>query len=62
LGGLLLRGGEGRGKEGRGGDGKGGKGREGRGGEERERKGGMKGKGEDNCYSKLFRPWQNYRQ
>ena len=41
-----------------GGEGRGGKGRrkEGRGGEGREREGGREGKGEDDCYSKLFSP------
>jgi len=54
LGALLLRGGEGKGEEGRGREGRGGERREGR-----EREGGRKGKGEDDCYSKHFRPCTN---
>ena len=46
-----LAGFEGPTSKGRGGEGRGG---ERRGGEGREREGGRKGKGEDDCYSKLF--------
>jgi len=57
LGALLLRGGTEGGKvgEGRGGEGRRGKRRAGEGGREGI-EGGRKGKGEDDCYSKLFRP------
>jgi len=50
---------KGRGRKGKGEEGKKGEGRgnKGRGGNGRKREGGRKGKGEDNCYSKLFRPW-----
>ena len=56
---LLLRWGEGRGgkrkgREGKVGEGRRRKGGKGKGGEGREREVGRKGKGQDDCYSKLF--------